>query len=241
MKKYLFFGLSMFAAIVCAHAKPASLQADAEPVTLPQINALFDGRCALPSYPPEAAQKNQAGTVVVSFYVGKNGRAIDTRVAPSSGFSLLDAASIDAVNACDKFQSGIAYGKPIELLVTVEYEWRVARKVTVRPILSDRGPHVVYQVGTPVIPASLNVAACKAPTYPLEAARNEWQGEVILAFLVGVDGNVVASKIERSSGHQVLDEQARTFLAACRHFKPAIKNGKPAEAWARVAYVWKLE
>lgn len=89
--------------------------------------------------------------------------------------------------------------------------------------------------------AMLNVHQCERPPYPKEAARYDWQGTVILVFLVGVDGKVKETKVERSSGHQVLDEQAIKYLSACEYFKPGTINGKPVEAWAKVAYEWKIQ
>lgn len=83
-------------------------------------------------------------------------------------------------------------------------------------------------------------APCERPAYPRASLANEEQGTVILAFLIGTDGNVVDSKVEKSSGFKNLDKAAQKALAACK-WKPATKDGKPEQAWTKMEYVWKLE
>ena len=60
-----------------------------------------------------------------------------------------------------------------------------------------------------------------------------------MAFLVGADGNVVDSKLEKSSGFKNLDKAAMKALSACK-FKPGTKDGAVAQTWAKVDYSWKL-
>ena len=69
---------------------------------------------------------------------------------------------------------------------------------------------------------------------------NEETGTVSMGFLVGVDGKVVDSKVEKSSGSKSLDKAALSALAQCK-FKPGTKDGKPEQLWAKVDFVWKLE
>lgn len=77
--------------------------------------------------------------------------------------------------------------------------------------------------------------ACAKPEYPKMSLMNEEQGTVTVALLVGTDGAVSESKIEKSSGSRNLDKAAQKSLAACK-FKPA--NGK-AE-WQTIDYAWTL-
>ena len=89
------------------------------------------------------------------------------------------------------------------------------------------------------VPASLNDKNCKAE-YPKAALMNEEQGDVTMAFLVGADGNVMESKVEKSSGYKNLDKAALKALSACK-FKPGTKDGAPAQTWTKVDYAWKLD
>jgi len=82
--------------------------------------------------------------------------------------------------------------------------------------------------------------SCDPPKYPKAALMNEETGTVGMGFLVGVDGKVVDSKVEKSSGSKSLDKAALTALAQCK-FKPGTKDGKPEQTWAKVDFVWKLE
>jgi protein TonB len=81
---------------------------------------------------------------------------------------------------------------------------------------------------------------CGKPDYPARAARNGESGTVILALLVGTDGRVTNSRIQKSSGSRELDKAAVSALSLCK-FKPATNGGVPEEAWGQIAYVWTLE
>lgn len=82
--------------------------------------------------------------------------------------------------------------------------------------------------------------SCDAPKYPKAALMNEETGTVSMGFLVGTDGKVVESKVEKSSGSKSLDKAALSALSQCK-FKPGTKDGKPEQLWAKVEFVWKLE
>jgi len=88
-----------------------------------------------------------------------------------------------------------------------------------------------------VINASQN---CETPAYPSAARRMQESGTVQLRFHVGVDGKVLESEVEKSSGFKRLDEAARVALSKCQ-FKPATVDGKPEASWSSLRYVWKIE
>ena len=88
--------------------------------------------------------------------------------------------------------------------------------------------------------ASVNMAQCEKPDYPSASRRMEEEGTASLRFLVGADGKVIQSEVEKSSGYKRLDEAARAGLSKCQ-FKPAMVDGKPEQAWASIKYTWRLE
>ena len=88
--------------------------------------------------------------------------------------------------------------------------------------------------------AGVNAANCEKPEYPSASRRLEEEGTVHLRFLVGMDGKVIQSEVEKSSGFKRLDEAARAGLAKCQ-FRPATVDGKPEQAWASIRYTWRLE
>jgi periplasmic protein TonB len=88
--------------------------------------------------------------------------------------------------------------------------------------------------------AVVNAANCEKPEYPSASRRMEEEGTVSLRFLVGADGKVIQSEVEKSSGFKRLDEAARAGLSRCQ-FRPASVDGKPEQAWASMRYTWRLE
>jgi protein TonB len=88
--------------------------------------------------------------------------------------------------------------------------------------------------------AVISASSCEKPDYPSASRRLEEEGTVTLKFLVGVDGKVKESAVEKSSGFRRLDEAARQGLSKCQ-FKPGTENGQPIEGWANIKYTWKLD
>jgi len=89
-------------------------------------------------------------------------------------------------------------------------------------------------------PAVVDFNSCAKPEYPRNSLRDEEQGTVVLAFLIGIDGQVMDSRVEKSSGFKDLDKAARSALSVCR-FKPGMIDGRPQQSWTKVHYVWKLD
>jgi protein TonB len=96
------------------------------------------------------------------------------------------------------------------------------------PVAPSRTPPVVL------------AASCEKPEYPSASRRANETGTVQLSFLIDVNGKVIESKVDGSSGFRRLDEAARAGLELCK-FRPATVNGQPTRAWARIEYVWRLE
>ncbi|KQW97313.1 energy transducer TonB [Massilia sp. Root418] len=86
----------------------------------------------------------------------------------------------------------------------------------------------------------VDAANCAKPDYPRNAQRNGDTGTVTLALLIGTDGRVADSKVEKSSGFRELDRAAQVGLGLCR-FKPATIDGVPQQSWTRMQYLWSLD
>ncbi|WP_371859677.1 energy transducer TonB [Pseudoduganella namucuonensis] len=89
------------------------------------------------------------------------------------------------------------------------------------------------------VPASFDSKNCKAE-YPKASLMNEEQGTVSMSFQVSASGDVLESKVEKSSGFKNLDKAAIKAISACK-FKPGSKDGKPDTTWTKVDYAWKLD
>jgi protein TonB len=101
-------------------------------------------------------------------------------------------------------------------------------------------PPVTASTGPVHVAAVVDSRACQKPEYPPKSLRNEETGTVTLQFLIGIDGRVVESKVEKGSGYRDLDNAARNALSLCK-FIPGTTDGKPEQSWTRMQYVWKLE
>jgi D-alanyl-D-alanine endopeptidase (penicillin-binding protein 7) len=88
--------------------------------------------------------------------------------------------------------------------------------------------------------ALIDFNTCAKPMYPHSELGAGHQGTVQLRFLVGTDGAILRSRVDRTSGYPALDQAALDALNKCQ-FKPARKNGVPAQTWQPVQYVWTLE
>lgn len=89
------------------------------------------------------------------------------------------------------------------------------------------------------IAAQVDSNACEKPEYPASSIRNTEEGTVNLAMLIGPDGRVLESKVEKSSGSRALDKAAIQGLSLCK-FKPGSIDGVPEKSWAKLQYVWTL-
>ena len=138
------------------------------------------------------------------------------------------------------------YVPPVEIQVqTPPPQEAIAAKTIDTPPLPTTTPGPVAPPTTaPPSNGTLRTAvladACATPHYPTRAARNGEQGTTTLALLVGTDGRVNGSRVQKTSGSRDLDKAAVEALSLCK-FKPATEAGAPAQGWAQIAYVWKLE
>ena len=139
-----------------------------------------------------------------------------------------------------------AYVPPAEIQVAAPSPVNAIAAVSNTPLpVAPPSPLPVQSTPQPVSPpvqtaAVISAASCEKPDYPSASKRLEEEGTVQLKFLVGVDGKVIESAIEKSSGFRRLDEAARAGLSKCQ-FKPATLDGKPQQSWASLRYTWRLE
>lgn len=89
-------------------------------------------------------------------------------------------------------------------------------------------------------PIVSTASMCPKIEYPSASKRLEEEGTVRLKFLIDVDGKVLESEIEKSSGFQRLDEAARTGLSKCQ-FKPSTVRGVPQKSWTKMNFTFRLE
>ncbi len=79
-----------------------------------------------------------------------------------------------------------------------------------------------------------------APLYPNAARENGWQGVVLLKVLVQKDGTAGEVIVEKSSGHQILDEAALNTVKKW-HFLPSRIGNIPLVSWVQIPIRFVLE
>lgn len=79
-------------------------------------------------------------------------------------------------------------------------------------------------IGSSVNPSSRSM---NPPRYPHSALKQELEGQVLLAVHVEADGSVGALRVERSSGHPVLDDAAQDAAARWQFNPGRTHDGAP--------------
>jgi periplasmic protein TonB len=126
----------------------------------------------------------------------------------------------------------VAAPTPVNAIAAVSNTPQPVAPPSPLPVQSNPAP-----VATPAV---ISASSCEKPEYPSASKRLEEEGTVTLKFLVGADGKVLESAVEKSSGFRRLDEAARAGLSKCQ-FKPGTVDGKPQQSWASMKYTWRLE
>jgi len=93
----------------------------------------------------------------------------------------------------------------------------------------------------PGTPAMASLAYRSAPLhFPVQALHRRMHGTVLLRVLVDETGKPLDVVVEHGSGYGLLDRSAREQVLAGWRFEPAISNGRPVRAWARVPVSFDL-
>lgn len=78
--------------------------------------------CEKPVWPRASLEKEETGTVHLSFLIGADGAVKDATLLASSGAPLLDQAAIEGVGKC-RFNPATIDGKPVEGWQKMQYVW----------------------------------------------------------------------------------------------------------------------
>lgn len=81
----------------------------------------------------------------------------------------------------------------------------------------------------------------KLKRYPNDAMQNGWEGTATVMLKIGTDTKIAGVEIAVSSGHEILDEQARISISRAKPFVqvPEGLKGKMFEARVRVVFSLK--
>jgi TonB family protein len=207
------------ALLFTAFAAQAQTTVVQEPPPLPGVyggGAMLE--CPQPQYPREALRYELEGRTQVALLIGDDGKAHGKRVVKSSGWKLLDNASVDFLSAC-RFSPVTRDGKPAGAhWKTLEYVWTL------------RGSG--EQAAAP--PAIQRENCPAADRIAIVASPRDGSG-IQLRFLTNAQGEAFGVKLEGSSGDSAVDAEAIRALSACR-FTPSLRDGKPGPGNAFARY-----
>ena len=81
-------------------------------------------KCAKPKYPREAQNENQEGKVRLLLLIDANGKVLESSIDQTSGFQILDQASLDSFRLCI-FSPATINGVAVPQLFKMEYTWEL--------------------------------------------------------------------------------------------------------------------
>ena len=93
----------------------------------------------------------------------------------------------------------------------------------------------------PVTVGSLAYVTATAPPYPRVEARAGIGGTVLLKILVDTDGRPLEVVVLESSGNRNLDRSAREHVLKHWLFQPAMRDGRPVQAYGKVPVVFSMQ
>lgn len=82
--------------------------------------------CKRPAYPRPSLDRNEEGTVVLSFKVGADGVVQDGDVSSSSGSPWLDNAALQALRKC-RFKPATLDSAAVAATANVKFQWRLGQ------------------------------------------------------------------------------------------------------------------
>ncbi|MBB3118925.1 energy transducer TonB [Pseudoduganella violacea] len=90
-----------------------------------RVAAVVDASaCAKPEYPPKALRNGDAGTVMLAFLIGVDGKVKEARIEKSSGSRELDRAAQAGLGLC-RFKPGTVDGVAQESWTRMQYVWNL--------------------------------------------------------------------------------------------------------------------
>jgi protein TonB len=94
----------------------------------------------------------------------------------------------------------------------------------------------------PITPASASAGYLKnpAPEYPSRAMRRNWEGTVLLRVHVLASGKPGEIQLQKSSGHEQLDDAAQAAVKRWS-FVPAKQGNDPIDGWVSVPIDFKIK
>lgn len=216
------FGLCLVLCVSAAvHAQTKEIVVQQPPRLTTIYRAGLEIACPKPAWPHEALRYELEGKTTVEVLVGDDGKAHDQRVYQSSGWDILDEATLSMMPAC-RFSSIAGNGQQTGAHWSkFEFVWT----------LEQNG---VREVSRPVL-----IRESCGGADGLVLVDNPLDGRgVLLRFLVSPDGKPFGIKVVNTGKNSVsaeLNTEAARKLASCS-FLPSVNKGRPVPGNAFARY-----
>jgi TonB family protein len=193
-------------------AAPVAAQAAPAPASTPARKP-----CAGPAYPREAIRYELQGITILRYRLAPDGRVSDVQVVKSSGWALLDDASVRTIRACSFTPEQAARAKGE--FQPVQYVWSLDGDGNLRPHL---------------VPGSCPATGRFAAFQPYDNKPSGPDG-VKVRLLVDPAGQPRGVKLEGASLPPALAGALVKYVESCRFgFDPAVKGARTDTAYGRV-------
>jgi protein TonB len=130
--------------------------------------------------------------------------------------------------------------KPVVKPVAKPVEQPPAPPAPAQPVAAPAPP--APPAPAPITPASASAGYLKnpAPEYPSLAMRRNWEGTVLLRVHVLASGKPGEIQLQKSSGHEQLDDAAQAAVKRWS-FVPAKQGNDPIDGWVSVPIDFKIK
>ena len=162
---------------------------------------------------------------------------------PSPRFGVEEAPSSVELVFVEETQRPERVEKPEEILAVKESFLEAPEIPQKKPVAEEkeiRKPVYIPPVRGASTDANPDYLRNPAPLYPLIARQNGWQGVVYIKVLVSPEGRAVQVIVERSSGHEILDNSVLETVRKWQFF-PARIGGVPLLSWVSIPIRFVLE
>ena len=204
-------------------------------------------------YPPLLRQAGIEGTIGLRVHVTDGGKADQVEVVRSSGHDALDQAAVRVAKRMAWGHDGA--GKTTDYWTTTSITFSNTKMKTRGPVREpvraegsslprkidpDGEPHFTPYSKKPEVRNREVVQDLLVRNYP-PLLRDAGVGGTVLAWLlIDDDGNVIRTKLSKSSGHEALDAAGLKVIEQIK-FTPAEHNGVPVNVWIQMPIAFKTQ
>lgn len=231
-----------------AEGKDVMLVCEQQPEFPGGMRALMDYLKKEIRYPKECVENRNEGKAFVRFIVDKNGKIKKVELFKSSGNQLLDKEAIRVVKKMPRWSPGKNNGKEVNVRLILPVNFKLDKPA---PKVNEAGDDFtfIHRETQPEYPGGLKAFTeyiKLSMRYPEECVKNRIEGRAFVRFCIDTIGNVGAVEIIKSSGNNLLDEEAvRLIKETPEKWYPAkdfLENGtwRSRECFFVMPIVFKL-